>query len=108
MTDPNLNTLNQYFQFRRAGDTNACLQLMSPDVVLVSQKDGTFQGKDGLRQYLQKNPFQGEWNRPYYSPVDRCYRADGLVKIFFLPVRVKILCDLNSEGLIKKVWIGRL
>ena len=99
--------LSLYLQYRQQGDIEACLGLMSENVVLVSEKDGQFQGKKELRKYLEKNPFQGKWSQPYMSPTDNMFRVDGTVKILFMSIKVRISVKLNSSGEIEYVYVGR-
>jgi len=108
MNDRGIQTLNQYLRYRQSGDVEACVSLVSDQFSLVSQRDGSFQGKDGLRRYLRQIPYQGTWGQPYWSGVDRSFRVDGKVHLVgLIPVKVKILCNLNGQGQIESVWVGR-
>ena len=101
------SVFGHYLRYRQQGDIEGCLGLMSEKVVLVSEKDGQFRGKNELRRYLHKNPFQGQWSRPYLSQAEDMIRVDGTVKILFVSIKVKILVKLNSSNEIEYVYVGR-
>lgn len=107
LSEVQLETLSRYMGYRKQNQVEKCLSMMSSEIILVSQRDGTFRGHRELSQYLTNNPYQGTWGQPYWSETDASIRVDGVVTIFFFPVSVKILVKLNQSNLIEHIYIGK-
>jgi len=107
ISEVQLEALKQYLAYRKQNQVEECLSMMSPEIVLVSQRDGTFRGHSELKQYLTNNPYQGTWDQPYWSETDDSIRVDGVVTIFFFDVSVKILIKLDQSNLIEHIYIGK-
>ena len=107
ITSKQLDVMMAYLHYRKNGEISKCLELMSDNIVIISEKDGTVKGKKEVEKYLEKNKFQGDWSLPYWSTEDKSIRIDGKVKLYMLPFNVKILAKFDNNDKINNVWIGR-
>jgi hypothetical protein len=107
ITREQLDICQRYLDCRQNGDIEGCLELMSDQIILTSEKDGTFRGRTEMRRYLQSNPYQGTWGRPYWSEADRSIRVDGKARVYLVSFKVKILTRIGDRGLIESVYVGR-
>ncbi len=69
----------KYFEHRTAGDVDACLEMVTDDIVMNSEKEGVISGKKAFGEYLKKTPAQGTWGTPE-ALADGTVRIKGSVK----------------------------
>ncbi len=120
----------KYFEHRTAGDVDACLAMVTDDIVMNSEKEGVVSGKKAFEEYLKKTPAQGTWGTPE-ALADGTIRIKGSVKfggaysslglaplvlsnstvltkkIGFIPVTVYGKFTFDAAGKISKLSVGR-
>ncbi|GMF46454.1 unnamed protein product [Phytophthora fragariaefolia] len=87
--------------------TTETLQLVSDDVELYSQRDGSYRGKEQLRAYLDKAKVEGSWQPPAVEHGAVVVR--GVVQILLVPISVKSVFTFTADGRIcgihaSKAW----
>lgn len=104
-TEDQVQIVKQYVASRFAKDTVKTLQLVSEDVELYSQRDGTFRGVHEMRKYLDETKIEGKWEAPAIEDGQVVVR--GVVRIFYVPISVKSVFSFDAQGLICRIHTAR-
>ncbi|OWZ17795.1 hypothetical protein PHMEG_0008217 [Phytophthora megakarya] len=108
VTQEHVDTVKQYVALRLEKRTKETLQLVSDDIQLYSQRDGSYQGKQQFQVYLEKTKIEGKWETPTIEDGDDEHVVvRGVVKIFYIPISVKSTFSFDDEGHICSIHTGK-
>lgn len=83
------------------------LGICSVDIVLVSERDGTFRGHQELEKYLREHKFEGKWQSPKVMDSQRTY-VNGVVNAFWMDWNVVGVMEFDQEKrLIERIELKR-
>ncbi|KAG2815209.1 hypothetical protein PC129_g16339 [Phytophthora cactorum] len=72
------------------------------------QRDGSYQGKEQFRVYLEKTKIEGKWEPPAIEDGDDEHVVvRGVVKVFYIPISVKSTFSINDEGCICNIHTSK-
>ncbi|ELR24868.1 uncharacterized protein ACA1_175430 [Acanthamoeba castellanii str. Neff] len=97
---------SQYIKARLAEDNDTVLSLVTDDIVLVSQRDGTHEGKEAFTKYLKSVKPTGKWQDPVLEGDQVVIK--GTVTVIFINWSVASFLDFNDDGKITKIEIKRV
>merc|ERR1711879_703648 len=97
---------SQYIKARLAEDNDTVLSLVADDISLVSQKDGTHEGKEAFAKYLKSVKPTGKWQDPVLEGEQVIIK--GTVTVMFINWSVASFLHFNDEGKINKIEIKRV
>ncbi|KAG2773688.1 hypothetical protein JG687_00011479 [Phytophthora cactorum] len=108
VTQEHVDTVKQYVKLRLEKRTKETLQLVSDDIQFYSQRDGSYQGKEQFRVYLEKTKIEGKWEPPAIEDGDDEHVVvRGVVKVFYIPISVKSTFSINDEGCICNIHTSK-
>ncbi|GMF29123.1 unnamed protein product [Phytophthora lilii] len=108
VTQEHVDTVRQYVALRLEKRTKETLQLVSDDIQFCSQRDGSFQGKEPFREYLEKTQIEGTWAPPAIEDGDDEHVVvRGVVKIFYIPISVKSVFSFDADGRICSIHTSK-
>ncbi|KAG7386357.1 hypothetical protein PHYPSEUDO_000392 [Phytophthora pseudosyringae] len=108
VTQEDRDTVTQYVALRLEKRLDETLQLVSDDIHFYSQSDGSYQGKDHFRKYLEKTKIEGKWQLPAIEDGDDEHVVvRGVVKISYIPVSVKSTFSFDDEGRICNIHTSK-
>lgn len=103
-----LATAKKYMDARLANNAQAALAVMSPNIVLTSQRDGSFKGLAEVESYLRKTPPEGEWSKPYLDQATGLVKFDGRIKFAkVVPISVKSFFLFGADGKVEEIFVGK-
>ena len=100
-----IDVAKQYIKARLAEDIPTILGLVTDDIVLESQRDGTHTGKEAFEAYLKKTKPTGKWQDPE-ADGDKVV-IKGSVTVMFIPFSVISIFEFSSDGKISKIEIKK-
>jgi hypothetical protein len=105
-----LNLVKSYMQLRIDGKINNLLDLLTDNIVLVSERDGEFIGKQKVKAYLEKTKPSGTWAEPRLSlsqPEGVTIVVPGQVTFLFMTFDVIASFSVVQGLKISKIEIKR-
>lgn len=101
-----VDVVKKYRDYRREGDVDGALALCNADIVVQSERDGTHEGKEAVRAYMEKVKPSGEWQEPCALDSGRVY-VQGKVEAFRMLWDVVGLFDFDGDDRIEKIKLVR-
>lgn len=102
-----VQSAQRYMDARLAGHHDDVLQLVADNVVLTSSRDGRFDGKKSLREYMQRVKASGTWRRATWNDQLGVAQVEGRVRILMLNVAVMAHFGFDpASGKISRISIG--
>lgn len=96
-----------YFEERKKGSLQLIEPMLHEKCVMVHTRDGTFEGKQAILEYLKKAPYTGEWQKPYYVEKSNTVIIKGTVRTFFMNWNLQGEFFFE-DGKIIKIVLGRV
>lgn len=102
-----VQSAQRYMDARLAGRHDDVLQLVADNVVLTSSRDGRFDGKNRLREYMQRVKASGTWRKATWNDQLGVAQVEGRVRILMLNVAVMAHFGIDpASGKISRIRIG--
>ena len=103
-----IELVNSYLELRKNNRVNELVNMCSDNIVIDSERDGLFRGRDEVTKYYTDNKaVKGDWDKPYQTDT-RTVVVTGRVYFLFLTFNIKATFDFNVIGKIIKITIRRL
>ena len=97
-----------YLELRKENRVTDLVNMCSDNIVIDSERDGIFRGKEEVTGYYTDNKaVKGDWDQPYQTDT-RTVVVTGRVYFLFLTFHIKATFDYNVIGKIVKITIRRL
>ena len=97
-----------YLERRKNNRVIELVNMCSDNIVIDSERDGIFRGKEEVTKYYTDNKaVKGDWDQPYQTDT-RTVVVTGRVYFLFLTFNIKATFDYNVIGKIVKITIRRL
>jgi len=100
--------VNRYLHFRKEGNVEELMKLLSDKIVIDSQRDGVFTGRGEVYRYYQEYSVpNGTWEEPQYINYNTI-EVNGTVKFFLFSFKVRGVFYFDGDNKIEKIIIRKI
>ena len=105
MSETKLTIAKQYFAYRMQEKNTELLQLVADDILLESERDGTYRGREEFKKYLDSIKPSGTWGEPVVQGENVV--IPGKIRFLMMDWNVLGTCSFNKDNLINHIKLAR-